>query len=63
MRSLRAGVANGEIDDLDVEAFTVMWSALLDGLVVQVALDDPLVDVPYAQRVAREVAVKELGLS
>jgi len=62
-RVVRAGVANGEIDDLDVEAFTVMWSALLDGLVVQVALDDPLVDVPYAQRVARDVAVKELGLS
>lgn len=62
-RVVRAGVANGEIDDLDVEAFTVMWSALLDGLVVQVALDDPLVDVRYAQRVAREVAVKELGLS
>ena len=62
-RVVRAGVANGEIDDLDVEAFTVMWSALLDGLVVQVALDDPLVDVPYAQRVARDVAVNELGLS
>ena len=62
-RVVRAGVANGEIDDLDVEAFTVMWSALLDGLVVQVALDDPLVDVPYAQRVARDVALKELGLS
>ena len=46
-----------------MEAFTVMWSALLDGLVVQVALDDPLVDVPYAQRVARDVALKELGLS
>ena len=62
-RVVRAGVANGEIDDLDVEAFTVMWSALLDGLVVQVALDDPLVDVRYAQRVARDVALKELGLS
>ena len=53
-RVVRAGVANGEIDDLDVEAFTVMWSALLDGLVV---------DVRYAQRVARDVALKELGLS
>ena len=62
-RVVRAGIANGEIDELDVEAFTVMWSALLDGLVVQVALDDPLVDVPYAQRVARDVALKELGLS
>jgi len=62
-RVVRAGVANGEIDDLDVDAFTVMWSALLDGLVVQVALDDPVVDVRYAQRVARDVALKELGLS
>ena len=62
-RVVRAGIADGEIDELDVEAFTVMWSALLDGLVVQVALDDPLVDVRYAQRVARDVAVKELGLS
>ena len=62
-RVVQAGVDNGEIGELDVEAFAVMWSALLDGLVVQVALDDPLVDVPYAQRVARDVAVKELGLS
>jgi AcrR family transcriptional regulator len=62
-RVVQTGVDNGEIDELDVEAFTVMWSALLDGLVVQVALDDPLVDVPYAQRVARDVALKELGLS
>ena len=62
-RVVQAGVDNGEIEELDVEAFAVMWSALLDGLVVQVALDDPLVDVPYAQRVARDVAVKELGLS
>ena len=61
-RVVQAGVDNGEIDELDVEAFAVMWSALLDGLVVQIALDDPLVDVPYAQRVARDVAVKELGL-
>ena len=62
-RVVRAGIADGEIDELDVEAFTVMWAALLDGLVVQVALDDPLVDVPYAQRMARDVALKELGLA
>ena len=61
-RVVLAGIADGEIEELDVEAFTVMWSALLDGLVVQVALEDPLVDVPYAQRVARDVAIKELGL-
>lgn len=61
-RVVQVGVDNGEIEELDVEAFAVMWAALLDGLVVQVALDDPLVDVPYAQRVARDVAIKELGL-
>jgi len=62
-RVVRAGVDNGEIPEVDVEAFAVMWSALLDGLVVQVALDDPVVDVPYAQRIARDVAIKELGLT
>ena len=40
-----------------------MWAALLDGLVVQVALEDPVVDVALAKRVALGVAVKELGLS
>jgi AcrR family transcriptional regulator len=63
VRVVSEGVGTGEIAELDVEAFAVMWSALLDGLVVQVALDDPLVDVPYAQRVARDVALKELGLA
>lgn len=61
-RVVRAGVDAGEIGDLDVEQFTVMWTALLDGLVVQVALDDPLVDARYAQRVALDVAVRGLGL-
>ena len=32
-----------------------MWGSLLDGLVVQVALDDPVVDV----RVARTVALDD----
>ena len=57
------GVEAGEIAALDIEGFTVMWAALLDGLVVQVALEDPVVDVALAKRVALGVAVKELGLS
>jgi len=61
-RVVQAGVDNGEIGKLDVQAFTVMWSALLDGLVVQVALEDPVVDVKLAKRIALDVAVKELGL-
>ena len=40
-----------------------MWSSLLDGLVVQVALDDPVVDAARARKVALDVAYKELGLT
>jgi AcrR family transcriptional regulator len=57
------GIASGEIEEVDTETFTIMWSALLDGLVVQVALDDPLVTGKRAQQVALDVARKELGLS
>lgn len=62
-RVVDAGVEAREIEKVDVEGFTVMWAALLDGLVVQVALEDPVVDVALAKRVALGVAVKELGLS
>jgi AcrR family transcriptional regulator len=62
-RVVQDGVAAREIKKLDVEAFAIMWSALLDGLVVQVALEDPVVDVATAKRIALGVAVKELGLS
>ncbi len=61
-RVVQAGVDSGEIAKLDVQAFTIMWTALLDGLVVQVALEDPLVDGKRARRVALDVARKELGL-
>ena len=40
-----------------------MWSSLLDGLVVQVALDDPVVDAERARTVALDVAYQELGLT
>jgi AcrR family transcriptional regulator len=62
-RVVGAGVEAGEIEALDVEGFTVMWAALLDGLVVQVALEDPVVDPALAKRIALGVAVKELGLT
>ena len=63
IRVVRGGVDAGEIATLDVETFAVMWGALLDGLVVQVALDDPLVTGERAQQVALAVARKELGLA
>jgi AcrR family transcriptional regulator len=61
-RVVRAGVDAGEIEPVDVETFAIMWGSLLDGLVVQVALDDPVVDAERARKVALDVAYKELGL-
>ncbi len=61
-RVVQAGIDAGEIEPLDVETFAIMWGSLLDGLVVQVALEDPVVDVGRARRVALDVAYKELGL-
>jgi len=62
-RVVRAGIESGEIGDLDVETFSIMWGSLLDGLVVQVALDDPVVDAARARKVALAVAYQELGLA
>src|SRR6476619_6230533 len=61
-RVVRDAVDSGEIEPVDVELFTITWAALLDGLVVQIALDDPRVDRALARRVAREVAHRERRL-
>jgi AcrR family transcriptional regulator len=61
-RVIRAAIDAGEIDDLDVDTFSIMWGSLLDGLVVQVALDDPVVTVEVARKIALDVAFKELGI-
>lgn len=62
-RVVQDGIDAGEVENVDVESFAIMWAALLDGLVVQVALEDPLVDGKRAQKIALAVARKELGLS
>jgi AcrR family transcriptional regulator len=61
-RVVQAGVDDGEIGPVDVEAFTIVWTALLDGLVVQVALEDPVVDGARARSLALDIATRELGL-
>src|SRR6187551_239923 len=60
-RVVQEAVDKGEIEKIDVRHFAIMWGSLLDGLVVQVALDDPVVDVALARRIAMEMADKELG--
>jgi AcrR family transcriptional regulator len=62
-RLVRSGIEDGEIEEVDVETFAIMWGSLLDGLVVQVALEDPVVDVRRARTIALQVAFKELGIS
>ncbi len=61
-RVVQAGIDAGEIEQVDVENFSIMWCSLLDGLVVQVALDDPVVTVARARKVALAVAYQELGI-
>ncbi|MGL5825431.1 MAG: TetR/AcrR family transcriptional regulator [Nocardioides sp.] len=62
-RIVRSGVESGEIDEVDAEEFAVTWAALLDGLSVQVALDDPHVDLEKARELALKFAWRELNLS
>src|SRR6476659_7107851 len=62
-RVVQAGIDAGEIGQVDVETFSIMWGSLLDGLVVQVELDDPVVDAERARKVALSVDYKELGLT
>jgi len=61
-RVVQEGIDKGEIEKVDVQDFAIMWGSLLDGLVIQVSLDDPVVDAPLARRLALQMADKELGL-
>jgi hypothetical protein len=54
-------VEAGEIASVDAEEFAVTFSCLLDGLSIQVALRDPVVDPDRALRVAMSFAASELG--
>ncbi len=53
-----------ESADLDVDArmFALEFSALLDGLSIQVALEDPEVDSKVAYDIAMRFAERELNL-
>ena len=59
---VRAGQAAGEIGDVDADAFAISFSALLDGLSIQVALEDPVVDPGRAFTIAMRFAASELGV-
>jgi AcrR family transcriptional regulator len=57
---VREGQESGELGDVDAESFAIAFSALLDGLSIQVALQDPVVDPDRAFRIAMEFASREL---
>ena len=59
---VKSGQASGEIGKVDARAFALTFSALLDGLAIQVALSDPEVDPEKAYKIAMTFAERELGL-
>src|SRR3954454_10145777 len=60
---VRDGRRNGEVGKVDEHRFAATFAALLDGLAIQVALDDPEIDAPTATKIAIEFAGNALGLS
>jgi AcrR family transcriptional regulator len=62
-RVVRDGMDGGEIGTVDVEEFAIAFAALLDGLSIQTALDDPVVDGQRAFQVAMRFASTSLGFT
>jgi AcrR family transcriptional regulator len=60
-RVVTDGIQAKEIGAVDAEEFAVTFSCLLDGLSIQVALRDPVVDPARAARIAMRFASRELG--
>jgi AcrR family transcriptional regulator len=61
-RIVQDAVDDGEIAGLDVPSFAILWASLLDGLTVQVSLQDPVVTLSLARKLALDLAYKELGI-
>lgn len=58
---VRDGQASGEFQAIDADNFAVGFSALLDGLSIQIALEDPVVDAQRAFELSMRVAAAQLG--
>ena len=58
-----AGQESGEFRSVDPVEFAVLFSALLDGLAVQIALDDPAVSPARAFELAMRFAAAQLGFA
>ena len=60
---VRDAIQSGEIDGVDAMEFAVTWAVLLDGLSIQVALKDDVVDPERAFSIAMAFAERDLGLA
>jgi AcrR family transcriptional regulator len=60
---VKEGQRDGDIGKVNARAFALTFSALLDGLSIQVALDDPEIDPDTAYAIAMTFAERELGLT
>ena len=60
---VQAGQQAGEFREIDHEAFAIRLSALLDGLAVQIALEDPAVTPVRAFELSMEFVAEQLGFS
>ena len=58
-----AGQEAGEFGPVDPVDFAVLFSALLDGLAVQIALADPAVDTQRAYELCMQYAADQLGFT
>ena len=55
------GIATGEFVPVDTDAFAIQLSAMLDGLALQVILEDPKVDAKAMRHLALQFASRSLG--
>ncbi len=62
-RVVRDAMDAGEIGTVDAEEFAIAFAALLDGLSIQTALEDPVVDGQRAYQVAMRFASTSLGFT
>lgn len=59
---VRDGIADKTIKPIDADEFAVTWAVILDGLSIQVALEDESVSSRRAVEIALRFAARELGM-
>lgn len=58
---LESGIETGEFNSVDSESASIHLAALIDGLAIQVLLNDPAVDAERMRSICREFVREKLG--